>query len=83
MKKYMQNHEKKFSEAHRIPDINSFTQLFRKESNPEDFELFWSKPSVKLFVRDSGTSFDSNLPCVKAEFTFDPVHNLQEVFEAI
>ena len=82
--KYLQNYEKKaFGQQQSTPEVSVFAQLFSNESNPEDFEDVWSKQGVKLSVRDYGTSIDNDLPCVKAEFTFDPAFSLQEVFDAM
>ena len=38
---------------------------------------------LSLHISNTGTVFDSNIPCIKTCFYFDPIHKLETVVESM
>ena len=56
-----------------------FADLFQEVESAPDYVSIWNKNNVKLWYRAEGTMFNESVPCVKAEFLFDPEHTLDAV----
>ena len=49
----------------------------------KNYEKKYENNKLSLHISTNGTVFDSEIPCVKTCFFFDPKHKLETVVESI
>ena len=68
----------------RNPDIGTFEQIFTEESSIyNEFLVLHQSKDLIVSYHTLGTSQNSNLPCIKLEFMFDPQLSLDDVIQSL
>ena len=49
----------------------------------KDYEKKYENNKMSLHINNNGTVFDSDIPCVKSCFFFDPKHTLETVVSSV
>ena len=68
----------------RNPDVGTFEQIFTEESSIyNEFLVLHQSKDLIVSYHTLGTSQNSNLPCIKLEFMFDPLISLDDVIQSL
>ena len=79
---YLLDFEKNFmQEAESDMLTSDFADLFNQESNLDnpDYESLWQKENIKIWMKSSGSRFDTNIPLICQELVFDPKYSIDHV----
>ena len=49
----------------------------------KDYEKKYENNKMSLHINNNGTVFDSDIPCIKSCFFFDPKHTLETIVSSV